>query len=317
MSKRVAVHGIDHVSVPVRDLDAATSFYGRLFATDFYPFDDPTLGAWGGGRGALCTEGIHLIEATGGELAAFVDRCGEAGFAMALRVPELDTAARCLEEHGLRTIGDGSGTGWRGALFHPADTHGVALKLVEYHPHYRVADLEVVTAWRTSKDMDPVPAPAEGPAIRSRGIDHVICFVRDLPSARSRFGSLLQTTFGEPHGSGVQVSIDGLGIELLSSEEARDPYGVHAFFERRRSDEAMEEGIGAVSFVVDGFAEALHAMQQLGHQPLGTRDLPTRKVALFTGMEHPGIGIELIEYRHLAHPLVCLGMTAELVSARS
>ena len=124
--------------------------------------------------------------------------------------------------------------------------------------------------------------------------------VSDINQARAFFGDLFGTVFPEPHtmpGSRSQLSVDGLGLELITGSRAQGN---------------SWEGASAVSFKVPNHSQAAVAMEARGLKPLATRDLPTRKVSLYAGGAGIGMGIELIEYRPLAHPIVSLELRAVL-----
>ncbi len=312
---RVPVHGIDHVMVAVTDLERAAGFYGPLFGTDFFPVEDGALAPSGFGPAAMSAEGIELVVAEGAEAAAFVESCGEAGVGFALRVPDVDAAVDALTGRGMRLVGKAEHATRKEAAFHPGDLHGVMLKVVEYLPSYSVGDIEVVNAWRTAQGDEPRPRPRpEGNWIDALGIDHVIMYMQDLDAARARYGELLHTRFPEPHGrpGSSRMSVDGIGLELIGA--GKSFLNVDEFLQSRQRGGHSGDGIAAVSFAVVDFGRAVAALADRGIEAGGTRDLPTRKVALYTGKGEAGLGLglELIEYRRLAHPITCLDMVTAL-----
>lgn len=312
---RVPVQRIDHVMVPVRDLEGARQDYEALFGTRFHELRDESLSAAGGGRTLLAPEGIQLVEVRGGELARFAQRAGENAIGMALRVPDVDEAESVFLSAGSKPVGRCRSAGWRAVAFDASSTCGAIVKLVEYLPNYTVADLEVVNLWREAKGAE-VPHRGPGPRIRARGIDHVLFYVNDITSAQKAFTDRLRTRFPRAHQGVVSdssLSVDGIGIELISGPRGA---GIASFIASRTGDGATGEGIFGVSFRVDDYREAVRALSERGIEPIATRDLPTRQVALYRPSPRLGLGLEIIEYRPLAHPLACLEMVEDIRATR-
>jgi catechol 2,3-dioxygenase-like lactoylglutathione lyase family enzyme len=221
------------------------------------------------------------------------------------------------ERRGLRLLGRAKGTVREVAVFDPEGSYGVTLKFVEYVPGYTVTDLEIVKRWRRANGLPdlPKPQPPGKPTMSVQAIDHILIFVRNIEGARTFFADLLGTRFPKPHsrdGGRTELSVDGLGIELIAS--AVPDSWVNRFIAGRRGERATGEGLAYVSMKVDSYEEAHSALVARGYREVATTKLPTRKVALLVREKGPGIGFEIIEYRPLAHRLVAQEMIASLTN---
>ena len=303
----VVVEKIDHVMVCVTDLKRATAAYSDLFGNGFHAIDPLALDGWGVKRAAINAIGIELIEAApAGPAAEFIQAVGETLTGIAFKVPDLEQGVAAMQARQIRLISRGANSVRKVAVFQPEDAHGVMIKLVEYVPAYTVGELDLVEAWRQAQGRPATAAPASGkPQILAEKIDHVLIRVGDINHARAFFGELFGTVFPEPHamaGSRSEMCVDGLGLELLSA---------------LRTGAGSQDGVGAVSFKVPNYEQAAAAMESRGLKPGMTRSLPTRKVALYAGGGGIGMGIELIEYRPLAHPIASLEMRGKLFEGDS
>ena len=310
--KKILAEKIDHVMICVKDLKQAVSTYADLFKTEFYPVEPLALGPVGVKAAALNASGLELIEAhePGGRAAEFMGRAGEAPWGIAFKVPDVEQALEAAASQGVRLLGREDGPTRKAAVLEPEDAHGVMIKLVEYFPAYTVADLEYVTRWRKARGMsEPVIAG------KLEKVDHVLVYIENIEAAREKFGNLFHTKFPEPHrgtiGSG-SMCVDGLGIELISGGSPDS--GAMRFIRARKSEGFSGEGVGAISLKVSEYESIFSAMKGRNIPLLATRDLPTRKVALFSAGGGIGAGFEIIEYRPLAHPIVCQEMYHDMMT---
>lgn len=330
--KKVIVEKVDHFMVCVSNLKQAIGAYSDLFGDEFYPVEPYALDKWGATQAALGASGIELVEAAPtGAAAEFIKRAGEAIVGVAFKTPDLQDAIAGMQARNIRLIAKAEGPTRKVALFHPEDAHGVMIKLVEYLPAYTIADLEVVTAWRKAQGLTPIAKPAtEKPRIAAEKIDHIIIYVKEIDKAREFFGELFGTHFPDARTSAssrVKISVEGfLGLELLASTTPELPAGttpessvanyvassVIKFIARRSAPGFSGEGVSAISFKVSNFDESVAALAAMGSKPGATRDLPSRKVALYGPGGGLGAGLELIQYRPFAHPTVALDMMATL-----
>jgi len=302
---RVKAEKIDHVTVCVKNLEETIKLYERFFETEFFRVKPVALGALGVRATALNAFGIELAEAGvgDGEAAKFQKRMGDALWGIAFKVPDLEEAIAAMQTHGLRLLAREDNATRKVAVFHPEDTFGVLLKLVEYTPSYAIGSLETVEQWKKSNPSRQAGAPSsEKPRLKVEKINHALLIVSDLSKATRFFMALFGSRFYDP--GSRNFTADGLGFELIGNPASgllkkNGAEGVFAFLSLKIAD----------------FEQALDLLGAGGGQVLQKRILSTRKVALV----YPtplGIGLELIEYRPLAHPIVGLEMEESLKSAK-
>lgn len=334
--KKVMAEKIDHVMICVRNLDKAIANYSSLFDTVFYRLKPVALDGLGVGAAAMEGTGLELVEASdlNGKAAKFIDRMGEACWGFAIKVPVIEDAIEAMVSQNVTLLSQDETLSRKVAVFEPEDTHGVMIKLVEYLPAYGVGGQEVVKRWCQTNGR-PEPQLTTG---MLENLDHFICYVDDVEKARKRFGDLLLTRFPEPHGGtagSTRMSVDGLGIELICGKlpeqdkyktfedksvgfKGRSVGAVAALFvERRKADGYSGEGMGAISIRVTDFNKAIESFKSHGLDPIAVRNLPTRKVALYEAGGDFGTGFEIIQWKPLAHPIVCSEMARQLTQVHS
>jgi catechol 2,3-dioxygenase-like lactoylglutathione lyase family enzyme len=181
------LHGLDHVVVAVRDLDAAVATYRALLGRA------PAWRAEAHGGGAtiatfaLANGAVELMAPSGGgpvaeRLTAVLDAQGEGLASLAFATAELDRAHRRLARLGLEPepIGEGvsvdAGTGarrpWRRTRAATARTHGVRLFVLQQAP------------LPASSLLSPEPAAVSG-------LDHVVIRTPDPERATALYGARL------------------------------------------------------------------------------------------------------------------------------
>lgn len=295
----VKAQGLDHAIVCVKSLDEATKVYERYFEPEVFKVKPLALTSLGVRAAALNAFGIELVEAGGGEAARFLERMGDGLWGVAFRVPDLDEAVAAMETHGLRPLAREGDATRSVAVFDPKDTFGVLIKLIQYTPFYPIADLDTVEIWKKRNPSSGNPAPAaEMPKLKVEKINHAILIVKDLPPAMRFFSSLFGSRFYDPGTRGFTA--DGLGIELLVNPNN---------WQLKKSG---TEGVFAfLSLKISGYEQALDLLAAGGGKVALKRILPNRKVALVIPTPL-NIGLELIEYRPLAHPIVTLEMEQTL-----
>jgi len=130
------IEKIDHIAINVRNLEEATKFFSDLLDTEF---SGPLIIEEMNSRSVLDPLGIELIESMtpDGIVAQTIERRGEGLSLVSLKVPNLEEAIAEMERRGIRLVARiGSGT-MKAAMFHPKDTYGVMIELIEYkevHP---------------------------------------------------------------------------------------------------------------------------------------------------------------------------------------
>lgn len=124
------VVGIDHIHIAVRDLPRAVELWERLLGTRFehYGTNDEI-----GITAVKDPLGIALTAATKPEsfLAQFLKRRGEGVQSLAIEVGDLDAAMAQWQGMGVRLLGQTRMNGERAAQFHPGDTSGTLIELIE------------------------------------------------------------------------------------------------------------------------------------------------------------------------------------------
>jgi len=121
---RMKVERIGGVGIMVKDLEEASKFFADLLGTEFSgPFE----------RGEVRTLesplGITLLTplSPDGPVAKTIERRGEGLYFIALGVQNLKEAVAEIKSKGIRQITEGPAQ----AFFHPGDSHGVMIELVE------------------------------------------------------------------------------------------------------------------------------------------------------------------------------------------
>lgn len=127
--------GVDHIHIVVEDLDKASRFFMGLFESRGAPVkEEPEFGF----RFQFIQVGstvIELMEATSpdGPIGKFLRDRGEGVHALSFKVDDLDAAVAEMEGRGLRLVSRATVGRIREAHFHPKDTYGFMIELVE-HP---------------------------------------------------------------------------------------------------------------------------------------------------------------------------------------
>jgi len=121
---------IDHIHIAVKDLGQAQALFSKLFGTEFKEYgSNQEMGL----IAMLDTTGIALTAATAPDspVARFIDRYGEGVQSVAIKVSDLDKTVAHWQGCGIRVIGRSELKGRRAVQFHPKDTCGVLIELVE------------------------------------------------------------------------------------------------------------------------------------------------------------------------------------------
>jgi methylmalonyl-CoA epimerase len=131
----MAVRGIHHLGVAVRDLDEAIETYGRLFGAELEHRD--TMADQGVEAAAVRVGGsrIELLAATGDDtpVGRFLAKRGPGMHHVAYEVDDLDAELAELEEQGVELIDREARRGLYGmrvAFVHPDAADGVLAELV-------------------------------------------------------------------------------------------------------------------------------------------------------------------------------------------
>lgn len=147
----IKTSGLDHVHVYVEDLTGFVELFERLFECDAtLQSEIESIGSFNSSvrfAGAASSPFLDVFAPSepGGAAAQVIQRRGEGVAILSFRVEDLDTAAAHAATCGLREV---SRIGFPGVMrqvqFHPADTHGFQLELVEYEPgaEERIAEIQ-------------------------------------------------------------------------------------------------------------------------------------------------------------------------------
>lgn len=124
------VERIDFITFFVKDLDKAEKFFSELFGTQFikpYPTAVDT-------KETLDCLGINLAAplTQDGPSAKIMATKGEGLVSVGFKVSNLDEAIADLESRGVRLIGREKIGSAEYAVFHPKDTFGAMLSVIEY-----------------------------------------------------------------------------------------------------------------------------------------------------------------------------------------
>jgi methylmalonyl-CoA/ethylmalonyl-CoA epimerase len=129
---------IDHVGIAVADLDAAISFYERVFGMRCVHTEENTDQ---GVREAMLAVGagperVQLLAplTPDSAIAKFLDRSGPGVQQVAYTVADVAAASAAARAHGLRVLYDEPRRGTAGSrinFIHPRDAGGVLVELVE------------------------------------------------------------------------------------------------------------------------------------------------------------------------------------------
>ena len=127
--------GVDHIVIPVKDLDAAVARYETMYGA---PVSERREAEAAGMKMAFFRQGESFIELVsnlgeGGPIAKRLADRGEGVHLIAMKVEDLAKAVDDLRGKGVRLVGDpGPGNPIKGQVFiHPAETGGVLTQLVQ------------------------------------------------------------------------------------------------------------------------------------------------------------------------------------------
>ena len=130
------VEKIDHIVIRVKDAQKATKFSADLFETEFSnlgEFEQLDIVSY------MDPLGIEIIEplTPDGATTRAIESNGEGLSLLSLKVPNLEEAAAEMQSRGIRQLWRVEKGPWKAAIYHPADTYGALIELIEYkskHP---------------------------------------------------------------------------------------------------------------------------------------------------------------------------------------
>jgi methylmalonyl-CoA/ethylmalonyl-CoA epimerase len=132
------VEKIDHIAIFVKDLEKATKFFTDVLGTEF---TEPTEVEQFGFINTFEPLGVELVQPVSADsgIAKTIERKGEGVALIGLKVPNIDEAIAEAQSLGLKLISKRETGHLKTAQFHPKDSFGVFIELLEYkvkHPIY-------------------------------------------------------------------------------------------------------------------------------------------------------------------------------------
>jgi len=136
------VEKIDHVAINVKDLKKAAQFFADLLGTEFSSsavFKELDLVS------LVDPLGVELIEplTADGPTAKAIEQRGEGVSLLSFKVSNVDEAMAEMKTRGIRLVNMIDRPKMKAAIYHPKDTFGVMIELIEYkaeHPTVAVRE---------------------------------------------------------------------------------------------------------------------------------------------------------------------------------
>ncbi len=276
---------VDHVSIAVRDIDAALGFFRRCLPiemhvekrpgyTDDFNWCDFYVGQFK----------LELIEATRPDSFArrFIDKRGEGMHHLSIEVAQLQPLLARLEADGVRIVdrfdaGDGDLT----AFISPRSAHGVLIQFWQV-PHVETPERPRTVPFRLRS----------GETIRMR-VDHVSIAVRTIDVALGFFRRYFPIDAGRGTHVGYERSfaltnftLNGYKIELIQPAEGVAGF-VMRFLERRG------EGLHHLSIDVDRLDPLIEQLEADGVRIVDKTDFRNgRKTAFISPRSAHGVLIQ-------------------------
>jgi len=128
------IEKIDHIAILVKDLNKAEKFFSDLFQMKFTILGEiKEVDA----RSMMEPSGIEIIEplTPDGPTAKTLERRGEGLTLISLKVSNLDEGMAEMKARGIRLVAE-KHENVRLALYHPKDTYGVMIELIEYETEH-------------------------------------------------------------------------------------------------------------------------------------------------------------------------------------
>ena len=129
------IEKLDHIAIMVQDLKKAEKFFADLFETKFAALGEiKDMDA----RSMMEPSGIEIIEplTPDGVSARTLQKRGEGLSLLSLKVADLDEAMAEMKSKGIRLTAQGQNGKTRMAIYHPKDTFGVMIELIEYESEH-------------------------------------------------------------------------------------------------------------------------------------------------------------------------------------
>lgn len=140
----VPVSRVDRLSLAVKSLDRARTFWETHFGAQFGEVEDVRVDGYRYVPFTVAGFTLELLEPyrSDSPVARFLDRRGEGVYQIALAVEDVDAAAAALRAAGLTVLGPRTypedvvleGCRWKEAFVHPRDAHGVLVFIGQRTP---------------------------------------------------------------------------------------------------------------------------------------------------------------------------------------
>lgn len=129
------IEKIDHVAILVEDVEKAEKFFADLFETKFAALGEVKEMDI---TSMMEPSGIEIIQplSPDGVSARTLKNRGEGLSLLSLKVSNLDEAMAEMKSRGIRLTGQVQSGGMRAAIYHPKDTYGVMIELIEYQTEH-------------------------------------------------------------------------------------------------------------------------------------------------------------------------------------
>lgn len=135
---------VDRISIAVRSLEAARTFFGRHFGARFGEIQDVKVDGYRYVPFTIAGFTLELLQPyrPDNAIARFLDKRGEGLYQLSFMVDGLDEAVTALREAGVQVLGPRTypedvvleGCRWKEAFVHPRDAFGVLIFLGERTP---------------------------------------------------------------------------------------------------------------------------------------------------------------------------------------
>jgi len=128
------IEKIDHVAILVKDLSKAEKFFSDLFEMEFAKLGEvEEVDA----RSMMEASGIEILEplTPDGPTSKTLENRGEGLTLISLKVPNLEEAMAEMKAKGIRLVAERH-EDVRLAVYHPKDTYGVMIELIEYNAEH-------------------------------------------------------------------------------------------------------------------------------------------------------------------------------------
>jgi len=138
------VEKIDHVAINVKDLKKAAQFFTDLLGTEF---SSPAVFKELDLTSLIEPLGIELVEplTPDGPTARTIEQRGEGLSLISLKVTNVEEAMAEMKSRGVRLVTLIDRPKMKAAIYHPKDTFGVMIELIEYqseHPTVAIREDE-------------------------------------------------------------------------------------------------------------------------------------------------------------------------------